>query len=337
MDGIEWERFQQLRKQWGAKSVAVIGDVMLDHYYWGVVNRLSPEAPVPIVDLQEESFHLGGASNVANNLACLGLHPVIFGVVGNDEAGRTLRELLEQNGMESAGIIVDEQRPTTVKTRIIGNNQHIARLDRENRAVLPPQLTAQLVGLIESFASQLDAVIFQDYDKGVITPQLIETVKQIAHRFDLPIFVDPKYRNFFHYTNVTFFKPNKKETQDALHLPLQTFEDVEKAGNQLRHRLNADLVLITLGADGMVLFDSSDTATHISTRARHVADVSGAGDTVIATFVAAFLGGATPGEAAALSNIAAGAVCEEPGIIPITMAMLERAIQQAEELYDSST
>jgi len=209
MDGIDWQRFQQLRQQWNAKSVAVIGDVMLDHYYWGVVNRLSPEAPVPIVDLQEESFHLGGASNVANNLTCLGLHPVIFGVVGNEE-------LLEQNGMESAGIIVDEQRPTTVKTRIIGNNQHIARLDREDRTVLSAPLTAQLVGLIESFASQLDAIVFQDYDKGVITPQLIDTVKQIAHRFDLPIFVDPKYRNFFHYTDVTFFKPNKKETQDAI-------------------------------------------------------------------------------------------------------------------------
>ncbi len=337
MDGIEQQRFQQLRQQWNAKYVAVIGDVMLDHYYWGTVSRLSPEAPVPIVDLQDESFHLGGASNVANNLACLGLHPVIFGVVGNDDAGQMLTALLEENGMENAGIIVDPDRPTTVKTRIIGNNQHIARLDRENRAALSTTLTAQLIGILDSFASQLDAIIFQDYDKGVITPELIDTVKNIAQRFDLPIFVDPKYRNFFHYTDVTFFKPNKKEMQDAMHTPLSSLEDVYQAGKQLRQRLHTDMLLVTLGAEGMVLFDNHDTATHISTRARHVADVSGAGDTVIATFVAAFLGGAAHMEAALLANIAAGIVCEEPGIIPITLPMLERAVQQAEELYDRST
>lgn len=334
MDAIRIDQFESYQKHWKGKVVAVIGDVMLDHFFWGSVSRLSPEAPVPIVDLQEESYHLGGAANVSHNLYCLGIRPITFGIVGDDSWGKIFLELLELEGMETAGIVIDSTRPTTVKTRIIGNNQHIARLDREERSEIRHEIAAQFIGTISAYLSEVDAIIFQDYDKGAITPLVIEEIKKRADAKGIPIFVDPKFRNFFRYTDVTFFKPNRKETQDALARPLQNLEDIFAAGKELLKRLAAHAVLITLGADGMVLFEPQREPFYIRTRARHVADVSGAGDTVIAVFTAAFLGGAPLQEAAALSNIAAGVVCEEPGIVPITLRLLEKAVQQMSHTYD---
>ena len=322
------DRTRELLTLAAGKRIAVIGDIMLDRYFWGSVQRVSPEAPVPVVDIERESAHLGGASNVAANLQSLGAEPFMLGLIGEDSSGSTVLDLLRAAGMMTSGIVTDASRPTTVKTRILGNNQHITRLDREVKTPIENIVAERLLSALSSEAETLSGIILEDYNKGVITPFLLAAVIDFAKRRSLPVFVDPKLANFFEYRSVTLFKPNKKETQDALGFSLSSDADVRKAGQILLERLECENVLITLGARGMMLFEKNGEVSSVSTRARHIADVSGAGDTAIATLDTMVSAGAGIAEASALANCAAGAVCEEPGIVAITPERLLEAVRE---------
>jgi rfaE bifunctional protein kinase chain/domain len=325
MKNITLDRARDILEQCAGRSVAVIGDVMLDRYFWGNVNRVSPEAPVPVIDLERESYHLGGAANVAKNLKSLGLEPLLCGMVGDDNAGVSFIEIAKRVGMNPRGLYLDTARPTTVKTRIIGNNQQIARLDREVRSPIASEGEEFIIKALQA-SPGLSGIIFEDYNKGTISPVLIREVINFALDSNIPVFVDPKYDKFFNYKNVTVFKPNKKEAAQALGLEITTEEDIINAGRALLEKTKSKNVLLTLGKDGMMLFESNGEITSVPTIARSVADVSGAGDTAIATLAASYSAGGTIREASALANYAAGIVCEQPGIVAIDPDSLIKSI-----------
>lgn len=311
------ERLQQILAPMRQTFVAVIGDVMLDRYIWGNVTRISPEAPVPIVDVRSENSHLGGAANVAINIASLGALPVLIGAVGDDSHGAELAQILRQESIATEFLAIDRDRPTTVKTRVIAGSQQVVRIDREHRTPISEMTRRRMTDVFEEHLGTLSAVILQDYNKGVIGEELISDIVALAAARKLPVFVDPKYHNFFSYRGVTVFKPNRKETEDALGLRLSDEQSFEDAARTLRDRLGCDHVLLTLGELGMLLFDKDGSIERVPTKARTVADVSGAGDTVIATLATAMAAGATVVEAAHLANFAGGLVCEEVGIVPV--------------------
>ncbi|MBS1562631.1 MAG: D-glycero-beta-D-manno-heptose-7-phosphate kinase [Bacteroidetes bacterium] len=325
MHELSRERTKELLEAARGKEIAVIGDVMLDRYFWGAVSRVSPEAPVPVVDVESETIHLGGAANVAANLQALGAQPVLCGVIGDDSTGKMIKMLADDAGMNTSGLVVSAQRPTTVKTRVIGNNQQIVRLDRETRTNVDGDVVDALRTLIAT-RPQLAGVILEDYNKGLLTEELIEAAIAAAAERGIPVFVDPKRSNFFAYRHAYVFKPNRKEATDALGYPIRTDDDVRKAGIELLERLQCENVLITLGAAGMMLFERNGAVSSVPTIAKNVADVSGAGDTAIATLAALSTAGANVREAATLANIASGIVVEEPGIVSITAERLMAAI-----------
>jgi len=310
------QRVKELLDVKAGKNIAVIGDVMLDRYFWGSVTRVSPEAPVPVVDYENETYHLGGAANVANNLLSLGIYPILYGVLGADKYAVRFRDIAEENGISTIGLQEDVSRPTTVKTRIIGNNQQIARLDRETRQKISASVSKSIVESLEK-TDKLNGIIFEDYNKGTITEDLIKDVITFASNNKIPVFVDPKFDYFFDYRNVTVIKPNLKETSIALKKELVSKKDITEAGKKVLKELNAKNVLLTMSSEGMILFESNGDISSVPTRARMVADVSGAGDTAIATLAAFYCSGATMKEAATIANLAAGVVCEHPGIVSI--------------------
>jgi rfaE bifunctional protein kinase chain/domain len=328
MQSLSSERAQELLEGCRGRRVAVIGDVMVDRYFWGSVRRISPEAPVPVVDFEREEVRLGGAANVAHNLHTLGLRPLLIGVIGEDAAGEVMVELARQLGFETAGLIRDASRPTTEKIRILGNRQHLLRVDREVCTPVNSTVTARVLQLLQD-ADDVEALIFEDYNKGMLTPELISSVTALMRQRGIPVLVDPKQENFFAYVGVTLFKPNRREAEYALRMALKTAEEVRQAAQTLQERLQCEAVLITLGEDGMFLWEAGGQQTSIPARARHVADVSGAGDTVIATVAAALVAGANFREAAALANFAAGVVCAEPGVVPIEPEALLEAVLQS--------
>lgn len=308
------------------KRIAVIGDLMIDKYVWGTVARISPEAPVPIVEVDTETERLGGAANVANNIQSLGGAPVLFGVVGNDSNGARLIQLVERQGCAVEGIVTDETRPTTVKTRVIAHNQHVVRIDSEQKKEISESILEKILKALRASVANLDAIIFEDYNKGVVVESLIVQVIELARKHNVIVTVDPKFNNFFAYKNVTVFKPNKKEAEESLGRKLVTDADVAEAGKELLERLDAQNVLITRGEKGMSLFDRSGGVVTVPTQAQKVADVSGAGDTVIAVLTLALASGATMHEASLLANHAAGVVVAQVGIVPIEPAALLQSI-----------
>lgn len=311
-------------------TIAVLGDVMLDRYYWGAVTRISPEAPVPVVDVESETCHLGGAANVAANIRSLHAHPVMFGVVGNDEHGHLLRQLTKEAGLDADGLIVSESRPTTVKTRVIGNNQQLIRLDKEVRSVVGTDVVEKTVDKLRSYAD-LKAIILEDYDKGFLSDAMITAVIQMANEKNIPVLVDPKRHALHVYQGVFLYKPNRKEASEVLGRSLPTIDDVVEAGRELQSTLQCPNVLITLGSSGMMLFEEQGVVSSVPTRARSVADVSGAGDTAIATLAVSIAGGATVKQASALANAAAGVVVSTPGIVCISSETLVQAIRDDEQ------
>lgn len=313
---IEILRAKEILDNVVSKHIAVIGDVMLDKYYWGSVNRISPEAPVPVIDVINETAHLGGAANVASNLKSLGVNTFLCGIIGNDKTGEDFLKIAKDSELNSNGLFIDVHRPTTCKTRIIGNNQQIARLDFEDKSSITNEGSKHILEFLNGL-SKLDAIILEDYNKGVLSKRLIADIIKFANNNKIKIFVDPKFDNFFEYQTVTLFKPNKKEASKALNFPINSLDDARIAGKKLLTKLNCENVMLTLGADGMMIFEKNGDITSIPTRAIHIADVSGAGDTAIATLCASLSTNSTIKEAAILSNIAAGIVCEEPGIISI--------------------
>lgn len=319
-------RINELLKNVTAKRIAVVGDVMIDRYIWGNVHRISPEAPVPVVEVESESSRLGGAANVANNITSLGARSLLIGVVGNDVSGKEFCSILEQQKTPSEGIVIDPSRPTTVKTRVIAHQQHVVRIDSEEKKDVDASIQTKIMQVLENNIASIDGIIIEDYNKGVVTKELIRTIIELANKHSKIITIDPKFNHFFDYRNVTVFKPNKKETEEALGRKLKSEEDVIAAGKSLLEKLHAENVLLTRSEKGMSLFERNGAVTHIPTFARTVADVSGAGDTVIATLTTMLASGAAIGEAALLANIAGGIVCGEVGIIPIEPDVLRRTV-----------
>ncbi|MFM7774127.1 MAG: bifunctional heptose 7-phosphate kinase/heptose 1-phosphate adenyltransferase [Candidatus Kapaibacterium sp.] len=328
MTSLSYDRTSTILDAMKGLRIAVVGDVMLDRYFIGSVTRISPEAPVPVIDIESETFHLGGAANVAHNLHSLGVQPLLCGVIGDDNSGRMFLDIARESGMDTDALLSVPDRATTVKTRIIGNNQHVARLDREQRDPISDEQAARIVDVLAG-QERLDGIIFEDYNKGVITPTLISLLSRLAHERGTRVFVDPKFDNFFAFRNSTVFKPNRKEAQEALGYELKGEEAIRKAGSEILTRLNAENVLLTLGAHGMMLFEANGDVSHVPTFARHVADVSGAGDTAIATLSAGVAAGAGIREAAMLANLAAGIVCGEPGVVSIHPDRLREARLEA--------
>ena len=330
MINVSLKKLNSLKNKFIGKRVAVIGDLMLDAYFWGGVSRISPEAPVPVVEVDEELFRFGGAMNVAYNILTLGGIPFPIGVIGNDNDGKILLRLMKNAGIDDKGIILDNKRPTTTKTRVIADKQHIVRIDKEKTNSIPSSLEKKILKLFLKEIKKIDAVIIQDYNKGVLTTNLIEQIISIANKNKIIVTVDPKFANFFSYKNVTVFKPNRKEIEDAFGIRLKTEQDITEAGNKLLDRLNCKYVLLTLGEKGIVLFEKSKPERKVSTKARKVADVSGAGDTVISTLTMALAAKAEIFDAAYLANYAGGLVCQEVGIVPIELEKLFNTV--ADEL-----
>ncbi len=326
MSGFKIDRLKSLFDNFRGKRVAVLGDLMLDRYVWGNVSRISPEAPVPVLEVESESARLGGSANVANNIKSLGAEPILFGVVGDDEAGERLRSILDEMKLTNAGIIIDPQRPTTVKTRIIAHGQHVVRLDYEVKKDVGGDIIDRIVKIMRSMSNDVDAVLMEDYNKGMLTKDLLTEVIEFARQNEKVVCVDPKHNNFFEYKHVTVFKPNRKEAENALRLPAGSDEQAAIAAKELIKCLDCENVLLTRGEKGMTLIERDGSFAHFPTKARNVADVSGAGDTVISTLTVALVSGASIKEAAAIANHAGGIVCGEVGIAPIDKDRLFREV-----------
>ena len=304
------KRLDDLFGAFKKRTILVIGDLMLDRYLWGLVSRISPEAPVPIVNIESESFRFGGAANVSHNIMTLGATAVPVGVIGDDGSG------------ETDGLITDPERPTTVKTRIIAHNQQVVRTDREITEGISQKIQKRILDFLVTAIDEIDGIILEDYNKGLLVPHFIKDVIDLARAKEKMVFVDPKFDHFFDFNHVTLFKPNRNEIADRLGMRLDSDEALEKTGFKLLQRLDCKVLLITLGEAGMALFEPDRAMIKIPTRAVKVHDVSGAGDTVIATMAVAMTSGANSQEAATLANHAAGIVCGEVGIVPINKDQL---------------
>lgn len=324
MTEITAERFDTIFNLMKRVKVAVVGDLMVDRYVWGRVDRISPEAPVPIVALEGESSNLGGAANVAANVGSLGAEVLIFGVIGNDPESRILLDLVKRNGYRDDGILTVVDRQTSVKTRVIAGSQHLLRIDNESAIGLQDDIAHALLEKFEAEVTNYDAVILQDYNKGVLTPLVIKQIIRICRENDVPVGVDPKIENFWVYKGATLFKPNLKELELAMAKPLRSDGELEKAGMDARERLEVEYLLVTAGSKGMTLF-TREGVIHIPTQAHRVHDVSGAGDTVIATMLTSMGAGASIIEAATLATFAAGVVIAEVGAVPVDPDSLRRA------------
>ncbi|MBI4352651.1 MAG: D-glycero-beta-D-manno-heptose-7-phosphate kinase [Candidatus Omnitrophica bacterium] len=306
-------------------KVLVVGDLILDEFIWGTVTRISPEAPVPVVWVDAENFMPGGASNVAHNVRSLGGEVFLAGVVGNDSRGETLRALLQKKGVHCDGVFVDKQRPTTQKTRVIAHHQQVVRIDREKAQALPAAVLSDLLDYAREMIRKVDALLIEDYGKGVIVPKLVKELVRLGKRHKKIIAVDPKEDHFSYYHGVTTITPNHHEAGTAAGFPIKDDLSLKKAGQTLLDRLRCETVLITLGENGMSLFQKGRPMVKIPTVAQDVFDVSGAGDTVISAYALARAGGAAPAEAAAISNFAAGIVVGKVGVAVTTPEeLLER-------------
>lgn len=305
--------------------ILVVGDVMLDQFIWGNVSRISPEAPVPVVDFQRESFMPGGAANVARNLSALGAAPELIAVVGKDDSADRLRELLREQHVNCAGLVEHPGRPTSIKTRIVAHQQQVVRVDRESRGHLDSAATGRLLETIESRLKGADAVIVGDYGKGVVTQELLDELKDLCRRRGVWLSLDPKPVHHLNLSGLSLITPNRKEAFELSGIPDDTrsgnpLTDINlvRTAGRLLNDISPALLLITLGEHGMLLCRRSEKPVHIPTVAQEVFDVSGAGDTVIASFTLAIAAGASPLEAAILSNHAAGVVVGKVGTAIVT-------------------
>ena len=299
-------------------KVLVVGDLILDEFLWGDVSRISPEAPVPVVWVKKENFMPGGASNVANNLSALGADVYLAGVVGDDEHGTILKAELEQKGVNIAGLVTDDSRPTILKTRVVAQHQQVVRIDKEKVDPLSSNIVEKLVGYIEGMIKDIDAVVIEDYGKGVITSALLSKVVPAAKRYNKIISVDPKEEHFKYYKGISVITPNNHEAARAVGFEIKDEATLRKAGEMLLKKLNCRIALITLGENGMAVFQKSKPMKHIPTVAQEVFDVSGAGDTVIASYTLSLAAGADPIMAAHIANCAAGIVVGKIGIAVVT-------------------
>ncbi len=307
------------------KRILVIGDLILDRYIWGKVNRISPEAPVPVVEVTRENFLLGGASNVANNIISLGGYATIIGVAGCDRGGEILKKMLEERGIHCDGVFWSS-RPTTVKTRVIAHSQQVVRFDREDKAKVDGKILKGLLDCIHTGMPEHDAVIISDYKKGVVSSELVREVIRQSRPKKIFVSVDPKVGHFHCYKNVSLITPNVAEASIASGIEIRDEKSLLAAGRSLLRKISCDAVLITRGEQGMSLF-RKDKVVHIPTVAKNVYDVTGAGDTVISAFTLAFAAGASLEESAVIANHAAGIVVGEVGTAVATIEQLGKSLR----------
>lgn len=309
------ENLQKLFKNFKTKKILVIGDIILDRYIFGKVSRISPEAPVPIVEVYEESYRLGGAANVANNIIALGGKAYIAGIIGKGSAGRIVRDLIEEKGI-SQDYIFEDTRRTTVKTRIIAGNQQIVRFDIEERRRLEGKGKELFLAMIKDALKNFDAVIVSDYKKGVISEELLRMLVYHKNKNCIFVAIDPKIGHFRLYKQVSLITPNLAEASHGAEIEIKDEKTLIKAGHNLLKKLSCNSVLITRGEEGMSLFEKNDsevTVTHLPTVAKKVFDVTGAGDTVIATITLSHVAGAPLVDSARIANVAAGIVVGKVG------------------------
>ncbi|HHN64335.1 MAG TPA: D-glycero-beta-D-manno-heptose-7-phosphate kinase [Nitrospirae bacterium] len=309
------------------KRILVVGDIILDHYIWGLVDRISPEAPVPVVDVKEENYNLGGAANVAANIVSLGGRATVLGIRGNDIHGEVLEDLMRERGIDTSGIFTGS-RPTTVKTRVIAHNQQVVRFDREERRSVDGSRFKKISDFLLSSRDKWDAIIVSDYKKGMVTRRIMRLLVSEFKSRGAYLAVDPKVGNFPMYRDVSIITPNLKEASQGSGIEIKDEQSLIKAGTVLLRRLRCDSILITRGEQGMSLFDG-EGVTHIPTAARSVYDVTGAGDTVIAAFTLAHVAGAGLRDAAMVANHAAGIVVGKIGTACATKEELKEALKNA--------
>ena len=328
----KYRNIEELIRSFEKLQALVIGDVMIDSYLWGNVNRISPEAPVPIVTINKKEERLGGAANVAINLLALGATPLLCSVIGSGPESRSFIELMKQQQLSTDGIYLSPTRSTTVKTRVIGNKHQMLRVDDEMEEEISTAERRQLINRIETLIStkNIDVIIFEDYDKGVISRSLIDRVVKMARKKNIPVAVDPKKRNFSHYKNITLLKPNLKELREGMKLDLEKdgMEEVREAARKLAQNHQIDTVLVTLSEKGAFVY-SRNEEKYVPAHVRNISDVSGAGDTVIAVASLCLALNVSPSVIAALSNFAGGLVCEKVGVVPIEKAQLLKEARAA--------
>ncbi len=321
----------ELFEAFNGKRVLVVGDVMTDAYINGQVNRMSPEAPVPVVDLQTQEQRIGGAGNVALNLIALGAKALLASVIGQDAAGQELQQMLTSAGIQTDALILSTERKTTIKTRVLSNGKQMLRIDAEDQHDLSSSETQTLQqAILRLFDQGIDGLLLEDYNKGVLTTELIEWLISEANARQIPIAVDPKKKNFFAYKGCSLFKPNLKELKEGLRIEFNYQKDpsaLHNAIEQLQNQLKSRYTFVTLSEHGVQLFDGQ-THHHHPAHIRNIADVSGAGDTVIATTCLCLICGASPSQIAALANLAGGLVCESSGVVSINKEnLLKEALQ----------
>ena len=326
---------KSLFDSFNSKKIMIVGDVMLDIYMKGKVERISPEAPVPIVSVTETFSRLGGAANVAQNIKALGAEPILCSIIGNDEKSNDLLKLMHEQNMNSSGIVKSNERITTRKVRIISNNAQMLRVDTEDTFDLTKTEHNLLMNEIKNIINNenIDGIILQDYNKGVLTEDIIKDVIALANEKNIPVGVDPKKKNFLAYKNVTFFKPNLKELRDGIGIPSkeESIDDIIKAVDSLQEKLNCRYLMTTLSERGVLIKDyETNVCHHIPAHLRKIADVSGAGDTVLSVAMLCLVCKQNAYNIAALSNLAGGLVCEELGVVPINK---DRLKEESKKIY----
>ncbi len=311
--------------------VMVIGDLMVDAYTWGKVTRISPEAPVPVVNVVKRENRLGGAGNVVLNVASLGAKPLVFSVIGDDSTGSSLLDILREAGLSVDGIIQEAGRPTTVKERVIAGSQQLLRVDSETEKAISSASVAALLAAVKAAISNVDVIIFEDYDKGVLSAGLIQEVMAMAKSAGIPTVVDPKKKNFFAYQGATLFKPNLHELRDGLGLDSSDLSSLALPATvkKFKESQNFEGLFVTLSERG-VYMDFRSEQVAIPAHIRQIADVSGAGDTVISIAACALAAGASPAQIAELANLGGGLVCEFLGVVPIEVNLLKREASNLE-------
>jgi D-beta-D-heptose 7-phosphate kinase/D-beta-D-heptose 1-phosphate adenosyltransferase len=330
---VEKKRLLQTQERFRRARLLVIGDVMADHYVWGDVARISPEAPVPVVRVQREELRLGGAANVAKNLRTLGAAVTLCGVLGDDESGRRIRRLLRGLAVDDSGLLTDAERRTIVKTRVIAQHQQVTRVDWESVAPIAARDRKLLIALIAGRVKDFDAVVVSDYAKGVVDRELLDALRRASRRHRVPVAIDPKIANATHYFGFATMTPNHHETGELLGVKLtNTNEAIHPAGRRLRKKLRLDSLVVTRGEEGMTLFFGADEVVDLPTVAREVYDVTGAGDTVIAALACGLGVGANLRDAALLANFAAGVVIAEIGTVGAPNEAVAKAVREAKKI-----
>ncbi|MBW2562179.1 MAG: D-glycero-beta-D-manno-heptose-7-phosphate kinase [Deltaproteobacteria bacterium] len=325
-DIISRKRALEIIDRFHRSKVLVVGDIMVDQFIWGKVSRISPEAPVPVVKVTSENLLLGGCTNVLNNVFSMGGQVAVSGIVGSDTKGRWLIDTLKKMNIDTAGVIVEEKRPTIVKTRVIAHNQQVVRFDREDKGPVTQESLQKIIAYIQAIKDDLGAVIISDYNKGVFSEQLVREIREITSRQGIILCIDPKQNDFSLYRGCDLITPNHQETERALGREIENRDDLITGGSSLLRDFDFRALLVTMGEEGMTLFERDGGLTHIPAVAREVFDVTGAGDTVIGVFALCVAAGATFTEAAVLANHAAGIAVGKVGTAPVYRDELKKAL-----------